>query len=293
MIMLPERHYLAAIPFPGLYQSILDSTIDSEIESDGHNRCKDASNEGDESSYPQSIRLDSSEVCEAYFASGVSDFIFAHLRLARDYLAAFDELLTGHLGYRTRLQFESMESPREYNFTTDTLYAWIPHSTVQLLARAMESESFAERVRERHSHRSGFISSYSNDPEHYREKYHEGGPAALDHNEIETVLQAAIREAGRISYRNDSPWSPAAGEDPISEIQSRAEMEVNESWCSNGTFSEFVDWDTLESALADKRAAKLPADNDGRVAVLSELLSTYREGFDGLIAAIERARVAA
>jgi general stress protein YciG len=285
MIMLPERHYLTAIPFPGLYHSILDSIIDSEIESDAYNRCEDASNEGDESSYPESIRLDESDVCGAYFASGVSDFPAAHWALARDYLAAFDEELTGHLGFKTRLQFESMNSPRFYNFETDTLYAWIPHSTMRLLARVMESESYAVRVRERHSHRSGFISSYSNDPEHYREKYREGGPAALDHNEIETVLQAAIREAGY--FASDTLA------DPVDEIQSRAEMEVNESWSGNCGFAKFVDWDALESVLADKRAAKLPGDNDGRVAVLSELLANYREGFDGLIAAIERARVAA
>ena len=62
-------------------------------------------------------------------------------------------------GYAGR--FESLESPREYNFSTDRIFVDIPADEVRRMLAAVDPETLAQVAKDRHTTRSGFISFYS------------------------------------------------------------------------------------------------------------------------------------
>lgn len=277
------------IPFCGFYHSSLDQAIDHEIENVGYNRVQDGSNEGDESSYPAALRLSESDICDAFYASDVADFGSARLDMAKAYLEQFDSLVEDHLGESLGLTFESISSPRFYNFETDRLFAFISDSSIERLWKINESDGFkslAKVIESRFTSRSGFISHYPNDLDSWRAK-----PLAdYDHNEIETLLMAALESRGM--WRGYSSKS-----DTVTAIQDEAEMDVIESFSSNGEFDQYVNWAKHDSELAEKRVAKLEALEDSEAAeILHELRNMYPDGFTLVAAAMDndyRARILA
>ena len=58
-------------------------------------------------------------------------------------------------------RFESLESPREYNFSTDRIFVDIPADEVRRMLAAVDPETLAQVAKARHATRSGFISFYS------------------------------------------------------------------------------------------------------------------------------------
>lgn len=58
---------------------------------------------------------------------------------------------------------ESMVSPKEYNFTTDRLFAHIPVKEVRRLFKVTPRDIFTAVVKEEFTSRDGFSSSYPND----------------------------------------------------------------------------------------------------------------------------------
>lgn len=86
------------------------------------------------------------------------------------------------------LAYESMESPREYNFSTDALYVTVndPKKLVQLVDPA----KFEAVIKEHFTSRSGFHSFYSNDITAWRAKPLD----EWDHNELGTLLTTYLRQ---------------------------------------------------------------------------------------------------
>lgn len=108
----------------------------------------------------------------------------AHEYIAREwceYLA--DEL-------KIKMQFESLKSPREYNFSMDTVYAEIEADELQRLYEATDMRIFAKIVRECCTSRSGFISFYPADLQEW--------PVIgeYDHNHAGLLLDAYILTMG-------------------------------------------------------------------------------------------------
>lgn len=91
--------------------------------------------------------------------------------------------------FEIRLLPEKMISPREYNLTTDRLFAFIPLSEVLRLRREVCEATFVEVCIENFTSRSGFISSYSNDPQDW------GPVSRWDHNQIGTLVDAWARQS--------------------------------------------------------------------------------------------------
>jgi len=153
---------LTTIPFSGFYNSLHDSEIDwtiSQMFSDRATGTK--TNPGLES---------------ALFRN--CDFRKVHTSYAADYCENFAEEFK-----LPSLKFESLDSPREYNFTTDRIFANIELSDLHAIRNRLDEWRIRELVREKFTSRSGFISFYSADLDDW------GDLATWDHNQCGTLLE--------------------------------------------------------------------------------------------------------
>lgn len=252
------------LPFDGFYESWYSDAIDREEESFIDYRVhENGESEPDYESYwPETLKLDAEEYGRILF--DVTSYNAAYEQIARDYVAAFD-FVAGetfdisikatrkcytqgafvkeqYLQPSIRATFESMDSPREYNFTTDRVYADIPISVMQALFRRSKEEkhaTLAAVIAERFTSRDGFISGYSRHLSEWLSK-----PLRdWDHNELCTLLIAVMR---------------AAGADPEgSEVRDR----LFDGTCGDEgaytAWSNAVDWEKFETKRAEMRAEKL------------------------------------
>ena len=86
------------------------------------------------------------------------------------------------------LKFESLNSPREYNFTTDRIFCTISEDDVRRILSLVDSAALAALVRDTFTSRDGFISYYSPDVAEW------GSVANWDHNQSGTLIQAYINQ---------------------------------------------------------------------------------------------------
>ena len=106
-----------------------------------------------------------------------------HLTYAKEFAETFCEAVGIHL-----IRFESMDSPRFYNFETDRLFVELPLEEAQRLMRETSTTSLDQVAGERHTSRSGFISFYS---PHWRSW---GDVGRWDHNQLQTLVEAYVRD---------------------------------------------------------------------------------------------------
>jgi len=106
-----------------------------------------------------------------------------HLTYAKEFAETFCEAVGIHL-----VRFESMDSPRFYNFETDRLFIELPLEEAQRLMRETSTTSLDQVAGERHTSRSGFISFYS---PHWRSW---GDVGRWDHNQLQTLVEAYVRD---------------------------------------------------------------------------------------------------
>lgn len=83
-----------------------------------------------------------------------------------------------------KLEFEELVSPKDYNFTTDRIFAKISRTDVAKMLWAVRGDKLNKIIKERFTSRSGFISYYSNDIKDW------GKVDTWDHNQIGTILMA-------------------------------------------------------------------------------------------------------
>lgn len=134
------------IPFSGFYESIHSDTIDHAVE----NLVSDDDGE------PMQTHLDA-----------LYDIIPWNLvrgEYAKEYVAHLDARMPLDLP----LQFEELDSPREYNFTTDRVYCTVPSNFMVTLLNAVLAndglrDAFDTVCREWFTSRSGFSSFYEPD----------------------------------------------------------------------------------------------------------------------------------
>lgn len=169
---------LINIPFMGFYNSLLEGEIDHAIRS--------------ESEY-QEQELDgipASEFSEILYR--YADFSKCRNEIAKKYVDHFSNLLSEHLEFDggIELEFESMTSPREYNFSTDRIFAYIPESTIKELFDCVNVNSLQETINLHLKSRSGFISFYSEFVDDWKEK-----PLnTWDCNELSMLLFCILEE---------------------------------------------------------------------------------------------------
>ncbi len=148
--------------FVGYYQSILEHFIDQVVE----------------------MELEESEQSYDDIESSL-DYPKAFNEIAVQWLNRFN----AETGYN--IEFETIESPREYNFTTDKLIGMIPVEEVKEAINKCRSniDIFKNEVLDKYfKSYDGFISFYSNDLDDWFDKDVED----LDCNEVMAYLAGSI-----------------------------------------------------------------------------------------------------
>jgi hypothetical protein len=177
------------IPFPGFYESILSSEIDSVEAQNAESDAERQESEG----VPEELRLTAERFEGFYF--DCTDYSKVHDRLASDWVDEFDGVASEALGVKLRLRFEDMSSPKYYNFETDRIFAastWKAVKAMFKLSKTDKHETLAAVIKRRFTSRSGFISYYSSDLDDWLKK----PVREWDYNELGTLLLAALQING-------------------------------------------------------------------------------------------------
>ncbi len=155
----------AALPFAGFYGSQHDAELDYAMEAMFSN------DQGDLN--PGLIDR----------VRGTCHWHVVHLAYAKEFAESYCE----EVGIRLT-RFESLDSPRFYNFETDRLFIELPWEEVQRLRCETSTASLDRVASERHRSRSGFISFYSPDWRTW------GEVACWDHNQLQTLIEGYVRD---------------------------------------------------------------------------------------------------
>lgn len=160
------------VPFPGFYCSWYDQEIDREMEN-----AVEGYIESDPRDIPKELKDEVLGIFQRNFNLAV-----CHNRICKDYVKAFNEWFEEK--YELDLEFESMTSPKYYNFETDRLFAFISEEKVQALFDLARPDLDAE-IKRRFTSRDGFISHYPNSLAYWPTDL-----ADWDHNRLGTLLTA-------------------------------------------------------------------------------------------------------
>lgn len=153
---------ITTIPFSGFYYSVHDANCDESL------RSAFADSNG-------GIREDI-----FYLAQDKVDWRAAHNSYAAEYAENFAA------EFQIKMEFESMKSPREYNFSTDIIYCTIEPGEVQRIFAAVDKSSLDEVARETFTNRSGFISFYNPN------FFNWGAITEWDHNQVGALIRAYV-----------------------------------------------------------------------------------------------------
>lgn len=164
------------IPFCGFYESEASYIIDEEIE-----RSFDYEGTG------------VSEIPDDFWDYWTSGNRKVSKAFCEAYVPMFSEYFEDTTEIKLPLKFVEMTSPKFYNYETDKIYCSIHIDDVIQLRKKVEESSLREVINERHSHRSGFISFYSNC---LNEGEWSKPVEEWDEIQLETLLLAHLRQNG-------------------------------------------------------------------------------------------------
>lgn len=153
---------LIVIPFAGFYETVHSGAIDDaeqQMFSDRDTGCE--RNEGLEMALYW--KCNHQQVFKAYAERYCSNFSDAH-----------------ELG----LEFDGLSSPREYNFTTDRIFAKIPEASVTFMWEQVDKARLDALIKRRFTSCDGFFSFYDNALEDWPEDVLD-----WDHNQLGTLLE--------------------------------------------------------------------------------------------------------
>lgn len=155
---------ITTIPFSGFYYSIHEDSLDRAVEqmfSDRDTGCN-----------PYTGLIDRAH-CECRWHGVMQDY-------AKEYAEQFAR------EFAIDLTFESMESPKFYNFTTDRIFCTISEGEARRLLDAVPEDDFAKAARDTFTSRDGFSSFYSPDPDDW------GDLETWDHNQLGCLVAAYV-----------------------------------------------------------------------------------------------------
>jgi hypothetical protein len=164
---------ISTIPFQGFYNSLYSYAIEGEIESS-----LDWYTEDYELTEAQRETL-----ANGYLEKNTSEFYY---NVSKDYAEAFIYEIERDTGLSLDARFESMESPKEYNFKTDRLFIELPEaSAVAFVNYILENhkDEFRNLIAQRFTSRDGFWSNYKNTLEAW------GDPSEWDYNQLGTCFE--------------------------------------------------------------------------------------------------------
>ena len=177
-----ENRVVVLMPFIGFYGTEHEAWIDHAQELDTFNLLED---------FPE---YSENEMKEKYFETldgrNYEGNLFTKelmLAYSKDYVEAIDKLFEENLG----LEFESLSSPRFYNFENDRIFVTIEREKIIELLNKIKNDdvlknSFDKEVEEKFTSRSGFSSFYSNKESEW------GDIEDWDHNQLGVILSTII-----------------------------------------------------------------------------------------------------
>lgn len=157
---------LTTVPFSGFYSSFHDACLDATLGSMFSDR--------ETGCYPNKDLLDA--------AYGAVMWGHVHHQYASHYCQEFAH------EYKLSLSFESLQSPKYYNFETDRILATIDEDEVRRLFEEVDPDDLTAIAKERFTSCDGFISFY--DPDWHTW----GGVLEWDCNQVGTLLLAWLRK---------------------------------------------------------------------------------------------------
>lgn len=109
------------------------------------------------------------------------DWRKVHTEYAKAYTGELETLLNSESPRVTNMPivFEALESPREYNFATDCIYAKMDIGDIQYMLGEIDEKTWRDFIREKCTSYDGFISFYSNDYDEWEKDLSEWGEARL------------------------------------------------------------------------------------------------------------------
>ena len=110
--------------------------------------------------------------------------------VARKYVDCLNDYIKDEFDLDLDLKFESMQSPREYNFETDRIFCYISDRSLRKLRSFVAEDELRLAIKTRFTSRSGFISSYPNNLDDWSTDL-----LTWDHNELGTLLVALLDDA--------------------------------------------------------------------------------------------------
>lgn len=167
---------LTTLPFQGFYESWFSQAIDHEEELNIEYLAEE---------YKTTTQI----IADALWKA--TDYSKAYLYVAEQYAVAFNEYIKEEFDLDLDLKFESLQSPREYNFETDRIFCEITEENVRKLRSAVPDDELRLAIKTRFTSRSGFISSYPNDLDDWNTDL-----TTWDHNEVGTLFVALLGEGG-------------------------------------------------------------------------------------------------
>ena len=168
-----ENKAIATIPFQGFYNSLYSYAIEGEIES---------SLEWFSEEY-QLTEAQRDTLANGYLEKNVSEFYY---NVAKDYAEAFIYEIERETGLSLDAKFESMESPREYNFQTDRIFIELTEASAVAFVDyilANHKEQLEKLIAQNFTSRDGFWSNYDNTLEAW------GDPSEWDYNQLGTCFE--------------------------------------------------------------------------------------------------------
>lgn len=240
-----EPHMIIEMPFLGYYESLLSREIESHEEQEAECRAeqevekyRSKPSECYLPELPEEAHLKAHEFAD--IAVDCMDYPKLHESLAKTYCDAQAHVLEDIFGFSLGIKFESLACPRFYDNSTDRLFAFIPTRVMGALACIAsidDGETLAKVVKDRHSSRSGFASSYTTDISAWTSRSID----EYDHNELKTILLAAkeYKDPGNDDY----------------------DWDVYHAWLEyDGIYQEYdqaMNWDKFDANCATLRAQKL------------------------------------
>lgn len=173
------------IPFSGFYESMHSSELDRAIE--------------------QIAQDDSGDTVPLFDEDGEEFPLWDHVTwnkiqtdYAKFYVENFAAYFEGETGIDLGLKFDEVSSPREYNFTTDRIFAKIRQSAVLAMFKKVDKTVLDALIRERFTSYDGFSSYYANSLAEWPQSVKE-----WDHNQIGTLIEAVLGEFDEYSLIED------------------------------------------------------------------------------------------
>ena len=134
----------------------------------------------------------------------LADIVWQNLNY-REVFEGYAKIYCDNFGelYKIPVRFESLHSPKEYNFTSDRIYAHISLSTVKRIRGNTPESTLADTIKRRFTSRDGFSSFYANDLHHPEWQV---PMQEWDANMIETLLEAYLSQEYSDEDLHQNEW---------------------------------------------------------------------------------------